>query len=534
MIRITNLQLQLDDAIEHSSEQTNLQKLVLSKYKLDTTELLKLEIFKKAIDARKKANVHFVYTVDITLQHETEFLSKQYPNTSLTPYLEYEEVESGDEALAHPPVIIGFGPTGIFAALLLSRQGYRPIVLERGYDVSKRTREWNEFLQSRTFNENASVLFGEGGAGTFSDGKLTTSVKNVRCRFVLKELIKAGADPKILYVNKPHIGTDVLKKVIKNIREEIIQNGGQIRFHSKVTDFEIIQNRIVAVLVNEEERIPTNVCLLGIGHSARDTFRVLLDRGVELAQKPFSIGVRIEHNQEVINKSQYGEFYNHPALGAADYKLSYHAKSGRSAYTFCMCPGGFVVNSTSEENTVVTNGMSYSRRDGKNANSAVLVNVTPDDFKSDHPLAGIAFQREFEERAFQLAGQNYNTPLQLVGDFLKNRKTTAIGSVIPTIKPGYEFVKIQDIYPKYITDTLQEALKVFDRKIKGFASFDAVLTGPETRSSSPVRIIRNENHQTNIRGIYPMGEGAGYAGGIMSAAVDGIKIAEVIIQRYSV
>jgi len=255
---------------------------------------------------------------------------------------------------------------------------------------------------------------------------------------------------------------------------------------------------------------------------------------VNIVQKPFSIGVRIEHNQELINKAQYGEFYNHPALGAADYKLHYHSKSGRSAYTFCMCPGGFVVNSTSEEHTVVTNGMSYSRRDGTNANAALLVNVTPDDFPSNHPLAGIAFQREFEQLAFTLAGENYKTPLQLVGDFLKDRNTTKIGSVIPTIKPGYEFVKIQDIYPKYITDTLHEALLEFDRKIKGFADNDAVLTGPETRSSSPVRIVRNDRYQSNIQGLFPMGEGAGYAGGIMSAAVDGIKMAEVIINRYSV
>ncbi len=533
MIRITNIKLNLDDAIEHSAELANLKKLVISKYKIKANHLIELIIFKKAIDARRKSNVHFVYTVDLKIKDETSFLLKQHKNISPTPDLIYKDVVEGNEKLKNKPVIVGFGPSGIFAALLLSRRGYSPIVLERGYDVTQRTKEWNNFIKTGEFKENASILYGEGGAGTFSDGKLTTSVKNLRNRFVLKELINAGADPKILYVNKPHVGTDILKIVLKNIRQEIISNGGEIRFNAKVTDFEVEDNNLLSVIVNGEEKIFTNVCLLGIGHSARDTFNVLLDKGVTITQKPFSVGVRIEHKQELINKAQYGDFHNHSALGAAEYKLHFHSKSGRSAYTFCMCPGGYVVNSASEENTVVTNGMSYSKRNGDNANAALLVNVTPEDYPSDHPLAGITFQKEFEKLAFELAGSNYKNPVQLVGDFMKDKVTTKIGTVIPTIKPGYEFVKIQDIYPRYLTDTLKEALVQFDRKIKGFASNDAILTGPETRSSSPVKILRNQDHQTNIEGLYPMGEGPGYAGGIMSAAVDGIKTAEEVIKRYS-
>ncbi len=533
MIRITNIKLSLDDAVTKSSELTNLKKLVFSKYKVDPNHFISMIIYKKAIDARRKNNVHFVYTVDVEVKNEVSFLAKKNKNIIQSPNLEYQDVAEGLNLLHHRPVIIGFGPSGVFAALLLSRRGYNPIVLERGYDVDKRSKEWNDFLETGEFKENASILFGEGGAGTFSDGKLTTSVKNLRCRFVLKELINAGAQPEILYVNKPHIGTDILKGVMRNIREEIISNGGEVRFNSKVTDFEISDQKLLAVIVNNEERIETNVCLLGIGHSARDTFNVLHNKGFIMAQKPFSVGVRIEHKQELINKAQYGEFSTHKALGAAEYKLNYHSESGRSAYTFCMCPGGFVVNSTSEDQTVVTNGMSYSKRDGENANSAVLVNVTPDDFEGNHPLAGIKFQQEFERKAFELSGKQYKNPIQLVGDFLKDENSTKIGSVFPTVRPGFTFVRMQDIYPKYITNTLKEALLYFDRRIKGFASYDAVMTGPETRSSSPVKILRDETHQSNIYGVYPMGEGPGYAGGIMSAAVDGIKTAEEIIRNFT-
>lgn len=532
MLRITNLKLNLDDAIDYASEIANLRKLVVSRYHIESNNLLLLRIFKKAIDARRKNNIHFVYSVDIELGNEKGILKKNLKNISASPDMKYRDVSKGDIDIFNPPVIIGFGPSGIFSALLLSRRGYNPIVLERGLDVVNRTKEWNDFLEKRVFKENASILFGEGGAGTFSDGKLTTMVNDLRCRFVLEELVKAGAHPEIMYINRPHIGTDQLKKVIKNIREEIIHNGGIIRFGAKVTDFEIEDNKIKAVIVNDIERIPTEICLLGIGHSARDTFKLLLDKNVEISPKPFSMGVRIEHLQETINKSQYGEVYKHPALKPADYKLSYHSENGRSAYTFCMCPGGYVVNATSEENSVVTNGMSYSKRDGLNANSALLVNVTPNDFKSDNVLEGCEFQRKIEKLAFKKANQNYNLPIQLVGDFLSNKPSTKIGKVIPTVKPGYEFIELKDLFPEFITNTLKEAILYFDKKIKGFADKDAILTAPETRSSSPIRIHRNEEFVSNIKGLYPMGEGAGYAGGIMTSAVDGMKAAEKVIEKY--
>lgn len=533
MIRVTNLKLKLNDAVDYASELSNLRKLVISKYNIKSKNLLLLNLFKKAIDARHKKGIHFVYSVDIELDNEIEFLNRnQVKNAAVAPDLSYKECKQGSQDIYNPPVIVGFGPSGIFSALLLSRRGYNPIVLERGLDVSKRTKEWNDFLNNREYNENSSILFGEGGAGTFSDGKLTTLINDVRCRFVLKELVKAGAHPEIMYVNKPHIGTDELKKVIKKIREEIIRNGGIIRFNSKVTDLIIKDNRLVSVVVNDTEKIPTELCLLGIGHSARDTFQKLLDKKLDIKPKAFSVGVRIEHLQKVINKAQYGEAFNHPALGPSDYKLNFRSKTGRSAYTFCMCPGGFVVNATSEAGQVCTNGMSLSKRDGKNANSAILVNVTPEDFGSDKPLAGVEFQRKIERLAFEKAGSNYSLPVQLVGDFLKDNPSTEIRTVKPTIKPGYAFVELKEILPNYVTETIKEAIIDFDRKIHGFSHPYAIITGPETRSSSPIRILRNEMHESNVLGIYPMGEGAGYAGGIMSSAVDGMKTAEIIIGKY--
>ncbi|MCK4551638.1 MAG: hypothetical protein KAU02_01880 [Tenericutes bacterium] len=532
MIRITNLKLNLDDAIDYASELANLRKLVCLKYRIKSNNLLLLKIYRKAIDARRKSNVHFVYTVDAEICDEELFLNKNIKNIAKAPDLEYKKIKKGNKDIFSQPVIVGFGPSGLFAALLLSRRGYSPIILERGLDVSKRTKEWNDFLENRTFKDHASILFGEGGAGTFSDGKLTTLISDVRCRFVLEEFVKAGAHPEIMHVNRPHIGTDVLKKVIKNIRDEIIKNGGIVKFNSKVTDFIIQDNKIKGLIVNDTEKISTEVCLLGIGHSARDTFKKLLEKQVKIEPKAFSIGLRIEHNQEMINKSQYGDFYNHVALGAADYKLSYHSDNDRSAYTFCMCPGGFVVNASSQPGTVVTNGMSFSKRDGDNANSALLVNVAPKDFESKHPLAGVEYQYNIEKIAYNLTKNNYDIPVQLVGDFLEDKPTTKIGSIVPTYKPGYEFVELKKILPKYVTQTLKEAIVYFDRKIKGFASKDAVLSGPETRSSSPIRIVRDDSYQSNIIGLYPMGEGAGYAGGIMSSAVDGIKTAEKIIEEF--
>lgn len=531
MIRITGLKLNLDAANDYASQLANLRKLVVSTYKIVPNQLMVLKIYKRALDARRKNNIHFVYTVDIELPNEKAFLD-QHPKLKMTPNLDYIDVEKGNKDLVHPPVIVGFGPSGMFAALLLARRGYSPIILERGLDIAKRTKAWNDFLSTRKFNELGSILFGEGGAGTFSDGKLTTMISDLRSRFILEEFVKAGAHPEIMYVNKPHIGTDVLKIVTKHIREEIINCGGIIRFNTKVTDFIINNGQLEAVIVNEKERIPTEICLLGIGHSSRDTYQLLLDKAFNIEPKPFSVGVRIEHLQETINKSQYGASYIHPALGPADYKLSYHSPSGRNAYTFCMCPGGYVVNAASEEHTVVTNGMSFSKRDGKNANSAILVNVTPKDFKTDHPLSGVSFQKEIEKKAFSKGKSPYNTPVQLVGDFLNDKPTEKIGTVLPSIQPGYDFVELKEIFPDYVIETLKEAILDFNKKIKGFASDDAVLTAPETRSSSPIRMLRNEIHESNIKGVYPMGEGAGYAGGIMSSAVDGMKTAEKIISNF--
>lgn len=533
MIRITDLKLDLKYAINKELEISSLKRLVFLNYNVDIEHILSLTLYKKAIDARKKEHVHFVYSIDIELKNEAFLLEKGLRNIGVSPLLTYHEVESGIDHLTHPPVVVGFGPSGIFAALLLARRGYHPVVLERGSDVDRRSDKVDQFWKTGKYSEDSTILFGEGGAGTFSDGKLTTLINDLRCRYILESLVSNGADSEIMYINKPHIGTDILKIILKNMRQEIISYGGQIRFNSKVTDFLIEGEELNGLVINDQEKLLTNICLLGIGHSARDTFDMLYEKKLNISQKPFSIGVRIEHPQKMINQSQYGEFADHQALGAADYKLSYHASNDRSAYTFCMCPGGYVMCATSEDGGVVTNGMSESKRDGTNANSALLVNVNPSDFGSSHPLAGVTFQRDFEKKAFELAGSNYYAPIQLVGDFLKDQNSNHIGQVIPSYLPGYSFVKMTDIFPKYITDTMKQAIINFNHKIKGFAMYDAILTGVETRSSSPIRMIRDENHESNIKGIYPMGEGAGYAGGIMSSAVDGLKTAEIIIKKYN-
>ncbi len=531
MLRINNLKLNLDDAIDYASELANLRKLVIFKYKIEQKNILLLKINKKAIDARRKDKINLVYSVDLELAKNEMSYHKKFKDVLIIKEKTYTIPPKGNKDIFNPPVIVGFGPSGIFAALLLSRSGYNPIVLERGLDVANRTKEWNEFITNSIFNKHASVQFGEGGAGTFSDGKLTTLINDDRCKFVLEELVKAGAHPEIQYLKRPHIGTDELKKVIKNIREEIIKNGGVVKFDSQVTDFIIEDQKLKAVVVNHSEKIPTEICLLGIGHSARDTFELLFDKSLSLTPKPFSMGVRIEHPQILINKAQYGKFYDHPALKAADYKLSYHSDSKRTSYTFCMCPGGYVVQAASEPETIVTNGMSYSKRDGENANAAVLVNITPKDFPSGHPLSGMYFQRDIERKAYKLT-KSYNAPIQLVGDFLDDKLSTKLESTVPTIKPGYTFVEIKRLFPDFITETLKESILYFDKKIKGFARHDAILTAPETRSSSPIRMNRDTTHQSNIEGIYPMGEGAGYAGGIMSSAVDGMKTAEMIIKQF--
>jgi len=390
------------------------------------------------------------------------------------------------------------------------------------------------FWKGGVFNEESNVQFGEGGAGTFSDGKLTTRIKDNRCDFVLQRFVEAGAPEEILYLNKPHIGTDILKTVVKNLRSKIIELGGEVRFCAKVTDVITENNKAVGVVINEEESIFSNVILAALGHSARDTYKMIFERGVRIVPKPFSIGVRIEHPQSMIDEAQYGKHAGHTALGAADYILTYRSETtGRSAYSFCMCPGGTVVAAASEAGMIVTNGMSEFARDKQNANSALVVSVSPEDFGSTHPLAGVEYQRTWERKAFEAGGRNYNAPVQLVGDFLSGNASSKLGEINPSYMPGIKLTDMQLCLPDYVTITLKEALREFDRKIKGYARQDALMTGVETRTSAPIRILRKENMESeNIDNFYPIGEGAGYAGGIISAAVDGIKAAEKIIEQF--
>ncbi|MBM7855524.1 putative FAD-dependent dehydrogenase [Desulfohalotomaculum tongense] len=528
MIRVSQIKLPID----HNT--ADIVTAVLKKLRIKKDDLLEYRIYKQSIDARKKDKIYFVYTVDVRLKKEKNILDKiKSKDISVTPNLKYKYVQHGFSKLEHRPVIVGTGPAGLFCGLILAQMGYRPLLLERGADVDTRTERVQKFWQTGQLDTGCNVQFGEGGAGTFSDGKLTTMIKNKRCRKVLEELVQAGAPEEIMYAYKPHIGTDILKTVVKNIRQRIIELGGEVRFNSRVSSIIVEDGRVSAVAVNGSEKINTQVLVLAIGHSARDTFEMLYQKGIVMVPKPFSIGVRIEHPQDLINRAQYKQFANHPRLGAADYKLSYHSGSGRSAYTFCMCPGGLVVAAASEKEGVVTNGMSEYARDAENANSALLVGVKPDDYGSDHPLTGVYFQRRWERKAYELGGGNYRAPAQLVGDFLLDRPSSALGSVQPSYKPGVELAELKNCLPGYVIETLKEAITAFDRKIKGFAMADAVLTGVETRSSSPVRIYRDENLETNIGGIYPAGEGPGYAGGIMSAAVDGIQVAESIAGKYS-
>lgn len=529
MLRISNIKIGIGEDV------SLLKKLILKKLKIKESELIKYFIYKESIDARKRGKIDLVYTVDVELKNEGKVLKNNIKDVVEIKERNYIGVDMGTEKIKNRPVIIGSGPAGLFASLLLAQRGYNPIMIERGLDVDNRSRDIDNFWNHRKFKNNSNVQFGEGGAGTFSDGKLTTRIKDIRCRKVLSELVNFGSPEEILYSYKPHVGTDILKNVVKNIRNEIIRLGGEVRFDSLVTDIVIENNSIKGVVINNEERIESDNVILAIGHSARDTYKMLYKRGVRITQKPFAIGVRIEHPQELINKTQYKEFYNHPRLGAADYRLIEHTSNMRTAYTFCMCPGGMVIASASNEGEVVTNGMSEHARDQDNANSAFLVNVLPSDFGSEDPLAGVLFQEKYERLAYELGGKNYNAPVQLVGDFLNDKISTSIGNVEPSYKPGYTFVDLRECLPKFVTDTMKEALNKLDNKLNGFAMHDAVLTGVETRSSAPIRIVRDEEtlQSVNISNLYPCGEGAGYAGGIVTAAVDGIKCAEKIIQKYS-
>jgi uncharacterized FAD-dependent dehydrogenase len=453
------------------------------------------------------------------------------PKISITPDTSYHFVAHADHAISERPVVIGFGPCGLFIALLLAQMGLRPIVLERGKAVRERTKDTWGLWRKRTLKTESNVQFGEGGAGTFSDGKLYSQVKDPKHygRKVLTEFVKAGAPEEIMYVSKPHIGTFRLVKMIEEMRENIISLGGEIRFEQKVTDFLIEDGRINGVKINDGEVIHSNHVALAIGHSARDTFALVHERGIYVEAKPFSIGFRIEHPQSVIDSARFGKNAGNKILGAADYKLVHHAKNGRSVYSFCMCPGGTVVAATSEEGRVVTNGMSQYSRNERNANSAIVVGISPEDYPG-HPLAGIDLQRALESKAYLVGGENYNAPGQLIGDFLENRPSQVLGTVIPSYKPGVTLCNLADVLPEFAITAIREALPAFEKQIKGFSMKEAILTGVETRTSSPIRIKRNDKNlqSINTQGLYPAGEGAGYAGGILSAAIDGIRVAEEI------
>lgn len=522
MLRISNIKLKIDD-------EKSLKGEILKKLKIKEEVLQSYDIAKKSIDARKRDELYFVYTVDVSLTNEENIFKKmQNRGVIKSPKGEYIYVKKGKKNASKRPIIIGVGPSGLFAGLILARMGYRPILIERGQSVEDRVKDIDLFWKSGTLNLESNVQFGEGGAGTFSDGKLNTLTKDPRGRNVLEEFVLHGAPSEILYINKPHIGTDILRRVIINMRKTIISLGGEVRFNSKLTDLIIEKDMLKSIIINDSEEIRTNLVLLSLGHSARDTFDMLYKRGIEIQQKAFSIGVRIEHSQEMIDNIQYGKFAGNKNLGAADYKLAGHFENGRSAYTFCMCPGGEVVAAASEMNRIVTNGMSYYKRNKENANSALLVGINPDDFESSHPLAGIEFQRKWESLAFESGGGDYIAPAQLVGDFLAGLPSTEFGTVKPSYTPGVKLTDLRECLPDYVIETIKLALVEFNKKLIGFSHKDSIMTGVETRSSSPIRINRDENYESTIKGIYPVGEGAGYAGGIISAAVDGIRVAEQI------
>lgn len=527
MIRVPDIKISINQ------EKTDIRGAILKKLRITDEDLINYNIYKESIDARKKDRVEFVYTVDIEVKNQDKLLKRiKDKKITLTPDMDYKFVNKGDIKLNHSPVIIGTGPAGLFAGLILAQMGYNPILLERGKDVDHRAKDIQEFWEKGNLNPESNVQFGEGGAGTFSDGKLTTQIKDMRCRKILDELVKAGAPPEIMYVSKPHVGTDILRYVVKNIRQEIIRLGGSVLFDKKVTDFIIQEGVIKGVVINGRDTLETEAVILAIGHSARDTFEMLYESKVEIHQKPFSIGVRIEHPQDLIDKSQYGKYANHPRLGAADYKMAHHCENQRSAYTFCMCPGGQVVAAASEEGGVVTNGMSEHARDKANANSALLVGVDIGDFESEHPLAGMYFQRKWEQKTFEVGGRNYRAPAQLVKDFLKDQPSEEFGRVYPSYEPGITLTDLRQCLPSFVVTAMKEAIVALDRKLHGFQMGDAIMTAIETRSSSPIRIKREKDYQSNIKGLYPCGEGAGYAGGIISAAVDGIKVAETIAEKY--
>ena len=527
MIRVRQINVNI---LEDTKEK--LIELCAKKLKIKTSDIYDIKINKQSLDARKKPNLFFSYEIDISVKDEAKILAKNnLKDIFQTPNEEYKFNITGKDSLKNRPIIVGSGPAGLFCAYILATNNYKPIVIERGKDVDSRLEDVEQFWKTGKLNINSNVQFGEGGAGTFSDGKLNTLVKDQfhRQKKIFEIFVECGAPEEILYVNKPHIGTDILMKVVKNIRKKIIFMGGEFKFNSCLTNIILENNKIKSIEVNNQEIIDTEVLILAIGHSARDTFKMLYESNINMLSKPFAVGIRIQHSQKMINKSQYGVI-EHSMLKSASYKLTHKASTGRGVYTFCMCPGGYVVNASSEESMLAINGMSNYKRDTENANSAVIVTVSPEEYGND-PLSGIEFQRNLEKKAF-IEGKG-KIPVQLYGDFKLNKTSTNYESIKPILKGEYTFANLQNVLPKVIVDSLIEGIDAFDKKIHGFSSCDSIIAGVESRSSSPIRIERDNFCESNIKGIYPCGEGAGYAGGITSAAMDGFLVAECIAKKYN-
>jgi uncharacterized FAD-dependent dehydrogenase len=531
MLRITEFKLPLDHADDE------LRPALLQRLAIGSDELLDFTLFKRSYDARKKSTeLQFIYTIDFQVRDEAALLQRLSHDKHIgpAPDVSYKVVGHAPADLSQRPLVVGFGPCGIFAGLLLAQMGFKPIILERGTEVRQRTKDTWGLWRKNVLNPESNVQFGEGGAGTFSDGKLYSQIKDPKFigRKVLHEFVKAGAPEEILYVSKPHIGTFRLTGVVENMRHQIEALGGEVRFQQRVTDVLIEDGQMQGVLLDSGERIDSRHVILALGHSARDTFRMLHGRGVFMEAKPFSVGFRIEHPQGLIDRARLGKYAGHPKLGAADYKLVHHAKNGRSVYSFCMCPGGTVVAATSEPNRVVTNGMSQYSRNERNANSGIVVGITPEQDYPGSPLAGIELQERLESHAYLMGGETYEAPAQLVGDFIAGKASTALGTVEPSYKPGVKLTDLADALPAFAIEAIREALPAFEKQIRGFSQHDAILTGIETRTSSPLRITRGEDLQSlNVKGLFPAGEGAGYAGGILSAGVDGIRIAEALARN---
>ncbi len=524
-IRINNLIMGIDGNLEE------LKSKSAKKLRISKSDIEKFRVLRRSIDARRKNSIKFNYSVEVVCSAEKKLKSVD-KDVIIEGRTVRWKIIPGRKEMDSRPVVVGMGPAGMFAGLLLARKGYRPLIIERGEKIEDRAKTVNRFWTTGKLNLESNVQFGEGGAGTFSDGKLTTRIKDKRCDFILDTFSKYGAPDEITYDGKPHIGTDNLKIVVKNIRNKILKLGGEILFNSRLEDLMIENKKLKGLIVNGSE-IPCSNLILAIGHSSRDTYEMLFRRKVFMEPKAFAVGVRVEHSQHMIDISQYGKFAGHPKLGPADYRLTYKSKSGRGVYSFCMCPGGEVVSAASEEGALATNGMSYYKRNLDNANSAVVVTVDENDFQGNSPLKGMEFQRYYERLAYKLGGGNYVAPVQLIRDFIREKISTGFGEVKPTYRPGYEFRDLKQCLPSKVAIGLKEGFIYFEKKIPGYAEGDGVITGIETRTSAPVRILRNNSFESiSLSGLYPCGEGAGYAGGIVSAAVDGIKAAESIIENY--